>query len=544
MTNMNTEITPYPYQAKALASIHDCLDKDPDSRPCLQLPTGGGKGYVVAFFTKAVRESNPKSRIMITVDNQDLITENYGKMVRLWPNAPCGIYSSGLNRRDVGDPILHVGIQSVKGRASELGHYDYVLVDEAHMISHREEGEYRAFLNDVAVVNPAVRFIGLTATPWRMGHTGNIAENGAFFTDLIEGATIEELVVLGFLAPLHSKHMENQYDVSGVKKRGGEYVESDLQKTLNTGSQNIGVVDETIARAKKLDCKSWIVFCTGVDHAVAVCALLVERGISARVLTGKTPKRERQQMIKDFKAGRFTAFVSVEVLIKGFDHPAADLGVMLRPTKSKTLFVQMVGRLMRASPGKACGYIFDFAGLVEEHGPVTQVSADYKLKGAGECPVKPCPECYEIIHLSIMTCPECLYVFPEPEPEPVVLSNLDIMKPDVFELNVVAWEWEVKLSKKDSTPMAMVMYFDAYMGQVSEFLFVLHSNRMQPYWQELFRKISEMAGVSLDSATGLTEYIRLMNTGKPPNVVKYQKDGRYYKVIDRVWGSIEDELGW
>jgi DNA repair protein RadD len=538
------DITPYPYQVKALAEVRQCLDKDPSSRPCLQLPTGGGKGYVVAFFTKAVRDENPRARIMITVDNQDLIMENYAKMVRLWPNAPCGMYSSGLNRRDVGDPILHVGIQSVKGRARELGHYDYVLIDEAHMVSHKEEGDYRGFLNDMASVNPAVRFIGLTATPWRMGQTGHIAENGAFFTDLIEGATIDELVTLGFLASLHSKHMEHQYDVSGVKKRGGEYIESDLQKHLNTDEQNADVVDETITRAEKLGCKSWIVFCTGIAHAVAICELLNDRGISANVLTGKTPKRERQQMIKDFKAGRFTALVSVEVLIKGFDHPAADLGVMLRPTKSKTLYVQMVGRIMRSSPGKLCGYIFDFAGLVQEHGPVTQVSANYKVKQAGDCPVKPCPECHEIIHLSIMICPECLYAFPPPPPPPVVLSNLDIMKPDIFEMDVVAWEWAVKLSRKDGTPMAMVRYFDAFNRAINEFFFVLHNNRMLPYWRDRFINMAEMAGVSLDGAEGITAYLHLMNRGKPPDVVRYKKDGKYFKVIGYVWSDIEEELGW
>ena len=539
-----TIITPRPYQVKALAEMREILDRDPSARLCLQLPTGGGKGFIISFFSKIVREENPRARILVAVDNQDLITENYAKMVKFWPNAPCGIYSSGLNRRDVGDPILHIGIQSVKGRAKELGLYDYVFIDEAHMVHHKDEGEYRAFLNGVAAVNPNVRFIGLTATPWRMGHPGHIAENGAFFTDLIEVVTIEELVALGFLAPLHSKHMAHQYDVSSVKKRGGEYIESDLQKILNTDQQNIDVVDETVARAEALGCKSWIVFCTGVDHAVAICELLNNRGIDSRVLTGKTPKRERKQMIADFKAGKFTAFVSVEVLIKGFDHPATDLGVMLRPTKSKVLFVQMVGRIMRAAPGKVCGYVFDFAGLVEEHGPVTLVSADYKVKQSGDPLVKPCPECHELVHLSVMTCPECLYVFPPPPPPPIVLSNLDIMKPDIFEMEAVAWDWMVKLSKKDGTPMAMVRYYDAFMGSVNEFFFVCHNNRMRTYWQDRFAQVAQMAGVSLDGVTGITAYTKRMNTGKPPNVVKYQKDGRYFKVIDRVWNNIEDELGW
>lgn len=538
------KITPHPYQKKSLAEIDDCLISDPQARPCLQLPTGGGKGYIIAFFAQNVRAINPRARIMITVDNQDLILENYAKMVRLWPNAPCGMYSSGLNRRDVGDPILHVGIQSVKGRARELGHYDYVLVDEAHMISHKEEGEYRAFLADVEVVNPTVRFIGLTATPWRLGHAGHIAENGAFFTNLIVGATIDDLVSLGFLATLHSKHMAQQYDVSGVKKRGGDYIESDLQKALNTDPQNIAVVDETISRATKLGCKSWIVFCTGVEHAIAIYHLLVDRGISARVLTGKTPKSERAQMIKDFKAGRFMAFVSVEVLIKGFDHPAADLGVMLRPTKSKVMFVQMVGRLMRASPGKACGYIFDFAGLVEEHGPVTLVSADYKTPGSGEAPVKPCPECHELIHISIMICPECFYGFPPPEPEPIVLHHDNIMQIDVQEMDVVAWICSVVNSQKDGTPMVLIKYYDIEMKYLSEFLFLGHKNKMQNYWQNQFCSIAAMAGVNLVGQSGLNACVRLLQNGTPPSKIMFKKEGKYFKVLNRVWNDISLDLEW
>ena len=531
------KITPYPYQDEALAKIWDCLDSNPYERPCLQFPTGSGKGYLVAFFSQEARRRNSRARIMIVVDNQDLIAENYAKMIRLWPNAPCGMYSAGLRRRDLGYPIVHVGVQSARGKADHFGHYDYILIDEAHMVSHKEEqGEYRKFLNDMAAINPSTRFIGLTATPWRLGHTGHIAEGGAFFTKLIKGPSIDELVTLGFLSTLHSKHMANRYDVSAVKKRGGEYIEKDLQEAINVESQNVDVVNETIALATSLGCKSWVVFCSGVEHAKAITVLLVERGISAKCLTGETPKAERSQMIDDFKAGKFTAFVSVEVLIKGFDHPAADLGVMLRPTKSKSFYVQMVGRLMRVAAGKVCGYILDFAGLVNEHGPVTLVEAEYKDKNVGEAPVKPCPECHEIIGLSIMVCPECGYVFVPPKPAEIFLDNKDIMKVTVEEMTVTWWFWRVMNSKKGDIPMAVVDYYGYGRDEkITEFLTVNHGGYFGSLNQQKLIEIATKAEVSLGGLDGLEAIMEALNGGQPPKTIKHKKDGAYIKVLSRSW---------
>jgi DNA repair protein RadD len=113
---------------------------------------------------------------------------------------------------------------------------------------------YRAFLDALLVINPSMRVIGLTATPYRLGH-GLITDKPAIFDDLLDPVTIEELIQKGFLAPLSSKVTKTNYDLSGVHKRGGEFIESELQAAVDTDENNDSVIKEVIALAE--DRKSW-----------------------------------------------------------------------------------------------------------------------------------------------------------------------------------------------------------------------------------------------------------------------------------------------
>ena len=117
------------------------------------------------------------------------------------------------------------GIQSVSNKAELLGFIDICIVDEAHLISHKAEGGYRQLIESLQQKNPNMRVVGLTATPYRLGH-GLISEHGALFDALIEPVKVEELVARGFLAPLRSKFPQTTLSVDGVGKRGGEFIES------------------------------------------------------------------------------------------------------------------------------------------------------------------------------------------------------------------------------------------------------------------------------------------------------------------------------
>ena len=304
-------VTLRDYQQRAIDDLYRWFQKGNEGNPCLVLPTGSGKSHIIAEFCKDAIQNWPDQRILILTHVKELIEQDVEKILVTWPTAPLGIYSASIGSKRLGEPITVAGIQSIRKHAAKVGHIDIVIVDEAHLISHKDEGGYRTFLKDLQTINPALRVIGLTATPYRLGH-GLITEGDALFNDLIDPTSIEELVSKGYLAPLRSKGTDLRLSTEGVHKRGGEFIESELQAAVNTRSQNERIVREVIARGA--DRKSWLFFCTGVDHALTMRMVLEEHGINAACVLGETPKIEREKILERFKAGELRAITNANVL--------------------------------------------------------------------------------------------------------------------------------------------------------------------------------------------------------------------------------------
>lgn len=202
---------------------------------------------------------------------------------------------------------------------------------------------------DLIAINPSLRVVGLTATPYRLGH-GYITDKPAIFDALIQPVSIEELIFKGYLSTLRSKLTITKLEVDGVHKRGGEYIEAELQAKVDTTDKNALVVAEIIKLGAER--KSWLIFCAGVAHAHHIKEALTEQGIVAECVTGDTPPAQRDRILREFKAGRIQALTNANVLTTGFDAPMIDLIAMLRPTMSPGLYVQMAGRGLRIADGK------------------------------------------------------------------------------------------------------------------------------------------------------------------------------------------------
>jgi DNA repair protein RadD len=403
-----------PYQRAAIDAVYSYFEQH-GGHPIVVIPTAGGKSLVAAAFIQEVLAQWPDERIIILTHVRELISQNFGELIRLWPEAPAGIYSAGLNRRDVQAQILFAGIQSVHRKAYAIQRADLVLVDEAHLIPRTANTSYRRFLRDLARINPQLKIIGLTATPYRLDsgmlHTGP----DALFDDIAFEVSVRELIDEGYLAPLTSKQTSTQLDVSGVGTRGGEFIAGQLEAAVDRDPITRAAIDEVVAYGR--DRRSWLLFCAGVDHAQHVCDAVRERGVSCATIFGHTPKAERDRIIAAFKRGEIRALASMGVLTTGFNAPAVDLIAMLRPTKSTGLYVQMAGRGTRLAPGKDNCMVLDFAGNVARHGPIDLVKPRDKLNGEGdgEAPTKVCPECRTINALAARACADCGYVFPAPD---------------------------------------------------------------------------------------------------------------------------------
>lgn len=527
------------YQSRSIDMLYSWIENN-KGHLCVVMPTGSGKSHVIAALCKDALQTWPETRILMLTHVKELIEQNAEKMRLHWPGAPLGIYSASVGKRQLGEPITFAGIQSVRDKARQIGHIDLIVIDECHLVNHKDEGGYRKLIGELTSINPAIRIIGYSATPYRLGH-GLIIDKPALFDALIEPVSIEELVFKGYLANLRSKVTKAKLSTDGVHKRGGEFIEAELQAAVDTDDQNQAVVGEIMALAGER--KAWLVFCTGVKHAQHVADVLCQHGVAAECVTGETPKKEREQMLADFKAGRLRALTNANVLTTGFDYPDIDLVAMLRPTMSASLYVQMAGRGMRVKSHTDHCLVLDFAGVVATHGPITAVQPPKKAgDGNGEAPVKVCDNCGELCAIAVSICPACGHPFPEPERKKLELRDDDIMGLEGKDLEVSSWNWRRHVSRASGKEMLSCTYYGSLSDKpITEYLPVLHDGYAG---QKAMRQLMTMANSSgahladaahMEGSEGL-EYLAVqMSNSKPPTSIEYRLDGKFHRVLKRSW---------
>ncbi len=403
-----------PYQLEAVDAVYRFL-RERDDNPCVVIPTGGGKTPVLATICRdAVQMWN--GRVAVVSHVKELLEQSAEKLRAIAPDVPVGIYSAGLKRRDLGYAVTIAGIQSIYKRACDLGPVNLVIVDEAHLIPADDEGMYRQFLTDAKVVNPELRVIGLTATPFRM-RTGMICSSDGVLNEVCFDIGVRELIVQGYLCPLRTKSGAHKPDYANLHVRAGEFVANEVEDLMDTDDLVGAAVDEVVAESK--DRTAVLIFASGVRHARHVAGALRSRhGIECGFISGDTAANERATLLKRFRSGGLRYLVNVNVLTTGFDAPNVDCVVLLRPTMSPGLYYQMVGRGFRLNGGKADCLVLDFGGNVMRHGPVDAIRLKDRAPNAGgEAPAKECPKCRALIATGYAACPGCGFVFPEPEKE-------------------------------------------------------------------------------------------------------------------------------
>ncbi len=374
-----------------------------------------GKTPVMATLCRdAVGQWN--GRVLVLAHVKELLEQTLDKVNQVAPELwrQVGVYSAGLKSRDTEHPIIVAGIQSVYRRACDLGPFDLVLVDEAHMIPPDGDGMYRTFIEEARVVNPNLRVVGLTATPFRMT-TGPICGPDSILNSICYEIGVRELIVQGYLCQLVSKGGREDVDTGGLHVRGGEFVADEVEALMDQEARVASACKEILEYTR--DRNSCLVFTSGIQHAQHVAEVLRQSDPRVATVFGETSDDDRGRAIAEFRAGHIKYLVNCQVLTHGFDAPNVDCVAMLRPTMSPGLYYQCVGRGFRLHPGKKECLILDFGGNVLRHGPVDAIrtDADRKGNGNGEAPAKKCPECNALIATGYATCPQCGYVFPPPE---------------------------------------------------------------------------------------------------------------------------------
>lgn len=424
-------IVPRPYQSEAVEAVYEHL-RTKDNNPCVVLPTGTGKSLVLAQIAKdAVEKWN--GRVLILAHVKELLEQNADKIRKLCPELKIGIYSAGLRSRDTTEQVIVAGIQSVYNKACELGTFDLLVIDEVHLVpppssnSDGNEGMYRSFLADMKVINPHVRVIGLTATPFRL-KGGLICKPENILNEICYEAGLKEMIQQGYLSPLISRAGRAEANLANLHIRGGEFISDEVAAAMDNDALVTSACREIVELTR--DRKSVLIFTASVDHCKHVAEKIQAfSGKECAIVTGDTSPAERAEIIARFKGEFIPAdlfgtpkpplkfLANVNVLTTGFDAVNTDCVVLLRPTNSAGLLIQMVGRGTRLSPetGKENCLVLDFGGNIMRHGPVDMISVTDRTPGNGEAPAKKCPSCLALIHAAYQKCPECGHVFPPPQ---------------------------------------------------------------------------------------------------------------------------------
>jgi DNA repair protein RadD len=400
-----------PYQRACVDAVYDHLRRRED-HPCAVVPTAGGKTPIMATICRdAVTQWH--GRVLILAHVKELLEQTAEKLRVVCPEVSFGIYSAGLKRRDTSYPVTVAGIQSIYKKACDLEPFDLILVDEAHLIPLDGDGMYRQFLAEARVVNPHLRVIGFTATPFRL-KTGPICTPEGLLNHICYEVGVRELIRDGYLCPLISKAGKTKADMTSLHVRGGEFMADEVESLMDQDALVRAACKEIVEFAAVRN--ACLIFSSGVKHGQHIVETLrAEHGLECGFVCGETPTTERDATLSHFKAGELKFLCNVNVLTTGFDAPHIDCVALVRPTMSPGLYYQMVGRGFRLHPSKDNCLVLDFGGNVLRHGPVDEIQVTTLERGNGKAPAKECPECQAVIAAGFGRCPQCGFEFPPPE---------------------------------------------------------------------------------------------------------------------------------
>lgn len=369
-------ITLRPYQQDAVAAALTALGNG--QHPVLALPTGAGKAVVIAELCRVLSDK----RILVATHRQELLSQNEAQLLRLGLSPDeAGIYSAGLDRREREQRVVFGGIQSiyrVMDGVQAAGRFDVVIVDEGHLVGPRPK---KSMYATVFTACPHAQRVALSATPYRLDD-GPIwgSLDTCWFDTLAYEIAMEPLIARGYLAPLRGILTAADMPTDGVHVRQGDFVTKELSSKACAEEIVTSAADELCRLGANR--KSWIVFCCDVAHTEVMAKALTDRGIVCGVVTGTTPAEERAATIAAARTGAIRALINCETLTTGLDVPRIDLVALVRPTMSKSLLIQQIGRGSRLSPEteKSDAVIIDLSGNLARHKPLDGLPASAQEK--------------------------------------------------------------------------------------------------------------------------------------------------------------------
>jgi len=370
MVNMSIKLR--DYQQETVDSTIAALKKS-TAPIVIEAATGAGKSLIVAELAHWLSRVAPTKKILCFAPSKELIEQNAEKYLLTGNDA--SIFCSSAGEKCFKNQVVFCSPLTTKNAIDEIAQMEVcaIILDEAHTLTPT----IISIINAIKANNPNVRIIGLSATCYRMG-TGYIfavdewnepvSETKAvnpFFSRLIYRITAPQLIKQGYLTPPKLIDAGVAYETAGLKKNSmGNFESSDLQAVFENSNITKLVIQHIISISDNHT--GIMIFATTVKHANEILDMLPLG--DCRLVTGETAKKEREEIVAMFKAKMIKFLVNVSCLTTGFDAPHVDLIAVLRPTESRGLFQQIIGRGTRLNEGKKYFYVLDVAGNIARHG--------------------------------------------------------------------------------------------------------------------------------------------------------------------------------
>lgn len=355
-----------PYQQEAVDAAVRFFQSKTEMNAIEVLPTGSGKSLVIADIANRL-----EGNTLVFQPSKEILQQNFDKLCS-YGVLDCDIYSASFNRKRI-SRITFATIGSAINHIDEFKHFNNIIIDECHKVN-ANAGQYEEFIRKVQC-----KVLGLTATPYRLSTSSWGAmlkfitrTRPRIFSKVIYQVQIQTLLRMGYLAELEYYYTPAPlYDESNLKDNstGADYTDKSVleeYQRIDFYSWLVCIVKRVMQPKSGQKRNGILVFTRFLKEAER----LANEIEGCAMVSGDTPKNERERILKEFKAGDLKVVVNVGVLTTGFDYPELDTVVMARPTKSLALWYQIVGRAIRPSPKKETGWVVDLCGNLNRFGKV------------------------------------------------------------------------------------------------------------------------------------------------------------------------------
>jgi DNA repair protein RadD len=571
-----------PYQKEAVDKTLAYFKKKREPA-VIVLPTGAGKSLVIAELARIA-----KGRVLVLAHVKELVEQNHNKYESYGLEA--GVYSAGLNKKDVSQKVIFGSIQSVANAPNSFFRdFTLVIIDECHRVGLEPDSQYAQVIQKLREHNKHICILGLTATPYRLGlgwifnhsHSGVLRTNEPrFFKNCVFDLPLKYMIKNEFLTPPVKVDIPvTSYDFSALMENGKSYTTSQLEEVLKQQRRLTPLIVKNIVDiTENYDRQGVMIFSSTVKHAQEIYESLPDG--QAHIVIGDTDLSERDQIIEDFKNRKFKYLVNVSVLTTGFDAPHVDVIAILRPTESVSLYQQIIGRGLRLDESKKdcfildytgmshdiyspeisdkkttpdsvpvqvicpqCGFGNDFWGRVDDEGNVIE-HFGRKCKGGVQdidsfdfepCGYrfrfKICNECGAENDLTARECRSCKNVLIDADSklkQAKLSKNAHVMQPDSIQMQ--------ERFDKNGNSFLEIKYYDYDAQHLSEIHYLNNETSLKKFNINFLRSHLKRPEMTLDIEE-VSEVVEAQKYFRMPAFVIARKQGKFWKITEKIFAE-------